>query len=247
MFKVWNRQSNPDIGAQFQLLKALYERGIAVSRPLGWGKDTSGNQVLLMSFDGAPVRTADTAKMEALARILARIHRVTAEELADAGLPKYSFTDYFFPGIEEYADISQALMPLVQLAQLNQEAVIHGDYHMSNIVEENGRYTVIDWTNGQAGDARYDFAWTDLLMHLYTPEPFARVFRLAYLAENRIPLIELEKFEALACLRWLILQRRGSVPLQADTIPHMRGIIGGNPYLREALEQLLGGAVNANK
>ena len=46
--------------------------------------------------------------------------------------PKYEFIDYFF----------------------------HGDFHLGNIVEVDERYMVIDWTNGQLGDSRYDFAWS---------------------------------------------------------------------------------------
>lgn len=37
VLKVWNKSSRPDVSFQFHLLNALFERGLSVSKPLGWG------------------------------------------------------------------------------------------------------------------------------------------------------------------------------------------------------------------
>src|SRR5690348_11290041 len=55
VLKVWNKTSKPDIQCQYHLLKALYEQGLSVSRPIAWGVNQDYNQVLLMTHDGMPI------------------------------------------------------------------------------------------------------------------------------------------------------------------------------------------------
>ncbi|WP_159081774.1 hypothetical protein [Paenibacillus sp. CAA11] len=45
---------------------------------------------------------------------------------------------------------------------------------------------------------------------------------------------ELESFEALACLRWMMLQRRGGVPLEPGMREKVKAFIGNHSILREA-------------
>jgi streptomycin 6-kinase len=141
--------------------------------------------------------------------------------------------DYFFPGVKEHDDLNSALISLVQIIQIKQDRIIHGDFHLGNIVEKNDRYTVLDWTNGQLGDSRYDFAWSLTLQKIYISHVHARVFRSAYLLENNIQQEELEVFEALACLRWILLNRNGGVPKRPNTIKRVQGLITNNSFLKE--------------
>jgi aminoglycoside phosphotransferase (APT) family kinase protein len=233
VLKLWNKSSRPDIGAQYHLLKELFERGIAVSEPLGWGIDANGDKVLLTTFDGTPVKKADARKLAVLADMLAKLHQIKVEDLQGTHLPTNDFMNYFFPGAEEYADISRLLIPLVQRAQMKQESIIHGDFHMNNIVEKNGRYTVIDWTNGQAGDPGYDFAWSVVLLSIYISEPYAAAFSSAYLQRYNIGPEKLKIYEALAVLRWMLLQRRGGVPVKQDTFQRLTSIAEHNPFLQD--------------
>ncbi|WP_397361515.1 phosphotransferase family protein [Paenibacillus sp.] len=99
-------------------------------------------------------------------------------------IPKYDFIDYFFPEAREHADLNQALISLVEQTPMKQECIIHGDFHIGNIVEEKERFTVIDWTNGQLGDPRYDFSWSLILLKIHISERYADVFRSAYLLEH---------------------------------------------------------------
>lgn len=233
VLKIWNKSSKPDISLQFHLLIALSERGLSVSKPVGWGVNPNGEKVLLTTFDGTPVNKLKEKKMIDIAKILSKIHQIHVEELGDIHLPKYDFSDYFFPGVREHDDLNCALISLVQIIQIQQDRIIHGDFHVGNIVEENDRYTVIDWTNGQLGDSRYDFAWSLTLQKIYTSERYAHVFRSAYLLENDIEQKELEAFEALACLRWILLNRNGGVPKRPNTIERVKGLITNNSFLRE--------------
>ena len=229
VLKVWNESSKPDISFQYRLLNFLFERGLSVSKPLGWGINSNGDKVLLTTFDGMPVLDVNEKKMTDIAKILSTLHQINVKEIGNMQLPKYDFVDYFFPRVREYTDIYNALISLVQTIQIKQEHIIHGDFHIRNILEKNDRYTVIDWTNGQLGDSRYDFAWSLTLLKIYVPERYAYVFRSAYLLENDIQQKELEVFEALACLRWLVLNRSGGVPKDPNAIERVKGLIINNP------------------
>lgn len=233
VLKTWSKDSRPDVQFQYHLLNALSKRGIAVSKPVGWGIDPSGNQVLLTSFDGTPAYQINDETMKELAKILAQIHHIQVEELESIQVPKYPFTDYFFSEVEGHSDINHAITALLPKAVIKQDCIIHGDFHLGNIVEQDGRYTVIDWTNGQLGDARYDFAWALILLRLYVSEHYAYVFRSAYLLEMDLEQEqeELEVFEAWACLRWLLLSRRGNAPTGLDIVKKVKSMINRNRFL----------------
>lgn len=233
VLKVWNKTSNPDIGLQFRLLNVLFERGVSVSKPLGWGINPNGDQVLLTSFGGTPVHKLNEKKMTEFAKILSKIHQIHVEEIVNIHLPKYDFNNYFFPGVREHEDIFNALSSIIRITPIKQDCIIHGDFHLGNVVEDNDRYTVIDWTNGQLGDPRYDLAWSLILFKIYLSERNADVFRSAYLLENHIPEEELEVFEALACLRWMLLSRNGGVPKGPNTMEKVKSLILNNRFLSE--------------
>lgn len=233
VLKVWNKSSKPDIHFQYRLLKVLFEQGVPVPKPLGWGINPDGDKVLLTTFDGAPILKVNGKKMTELAKILSSIHQIHPKEIGDIQLPKYNFIDYFFPRVREHHDIYQALIFLVQNVQIKQEQIIHGDFHLRNILEKNDRNTVIDWTNGQLGDLRYDFAWSLILQKIYVSDRYASVFRSAYLLENDIQQDELEIFEALACLRWILLNRTGGVPRGPSTIKRVKSLLINNSLLKE--------------
>ena len=233
VLKVWNKSSKPDISFQFRLLNVLFERGLSVSKPLGWGINPNGDNVLLTTFDGMPVLNVNEKKMTEIANILSKIHEIHVKEIRNIQLPKYDFIDYFFPEVREHADIYNVLILIFQTIDIKQEHIIHGDYHIRNIMENNDRYTVIDWTNGQLGDPRYDFAWSLTLLKIYVSERYAYAFHSAYLEENDIQPKELEVFEALAILRWLLLDRSEGVPKGTNTIKKIKGLITNNPSLKE--------------
>lgn len=135
--------------------------------------------------------------------------------------------------MSEHADLKQALISLVKQTPMKQDRIIHGDFHVGNIVEEQEQFTVIDWTNGQLGDPRYDFAWSFILLKIHLSERYARLFRSAYLLENDMEQEELEVFEAWACLRWILLNRRGSTPKGPNVTKRVKSLIGSNRFLKD--------------
>lgn len=232
VLKTWSKGSKPDVSFQFRLLNVLFARGLSVSEPLGWGINPNGDKVLLTSFDGAPLFKVNGKIMTHLAGILTGIHQIRIEEMGNLQLPRYDFIRYFFPGVSEHSDLNHALNALVEITPIKQDRIIHGDFHLMNILEDNGRYTVIDWTNGQLGDPRYDFAWSLTLQKIYVSERYANAFLSAYLTVNDIPLGELEVYEALAWLRWMLLSRNVGTPAGPKIMERVRRLMAGHPFLK---------------
>ncbi|WP_154666035.1 aminoglycoside phosphotransferase family protein [Paenibacillus pinihumi] len=127
----------------------------------------AGCQVLLTTFDGESAAPLNARKMRRLAQILFEINRLSPEEMPGVQLPQHLL-----------------LRTLVDQVKIRQDKLIHGDYHLDNIVEDGEQFTVIDWTNGQRGDPRYDFAWSLLLQRVFVSERLASIFRAAYLGEH---------------------------------------------------------------
>ena len=235
VLKLWNKESNPDVHFQHVLLSALRHRGIAVSSSYGWGYTASNHKVLLTSFDGSPISTLTDQIVKDFADLLLRLHQVSLHELDSTLHKKYDFIPYFYPGIEEHQDIQVELVQLVNSSNLQQNTFIHGDFNLGNILDDQGKYTIIDWTNAQLGDARYDLAWASFLINLYNGEELAAAFRNAYVSKSEFDMEEIQRFEAIACLRWLLLSRITDVPKNEKTIERINEIIIKNKHLNTKL------------
>lgn len=235
VLKIWNKESRPHIGNQYRLLSELHHHGVKVSIPYGWGEDTEQNQVLLMSDAGIPVDTLTSEKLKDLALMLMEVHRFEGSIQDDDFIPAYDFVGYFFPGIASHPDLERILTQALQRVSLRQDCLIHGDYNLWNVLEANGCCTIIDWTNGQWGDPRYDIAWSVFLMDIYTGPEYGKMYRAEFLQWNDYASKDMVWFEALACLRWLLLKRTGGVPLHGETLQRMAAILHRNPYVSRDL------------
>ncbi|NIK80240.1 Ser/Thr protein kinase RdoA (MazF antagonist)/RimJ/RimL family protein N-acetyltransferase [Paenibacillus castaneae] len=235
VLKTWNKDSRPNIQLQYQLLKLLINKGISVPSPVAWGANRSDEfQVLLTTYAGGHESKYDAKAFHDFGCLLASIHKIKVNEDERQQLANYGFIDYFYSDIDQYPDIRAALVHLVEIASIKQNRIIHGDYHWSNVVGEDGQYVVIDWTNGQMGDPRFDFAQSLVLNKLLFPSEWkTSVFRAAYLKENPIPEEEIEVFEAIVCLKWLIYTRSGFVPTGPKTLDRVKKMIKANSYLKE--------------
>jgi len=235
VLKIWNKESKPDVEIQYEILDVLYNQGVAVSKPLGWGLDENNDQVLLTSYDGTPINKLDKPKLYKLMKILSGIHKFPLEILGGSTIPKHDFISYFYPRLDEHPDIRNLLVQLHQSANMKQDCLIHGDYNLGNILESDGKFTVIDWTNVQLGDPRYDIAWSIVLIWIYVSEKYCSIYRTAFLTENNYVADELELFEAIASLRWILLNRIANLPKRNNTISRIKTILNKNKYLNEKL------------
>ncbi|MFD2612317.1 phosphotransferase family protein [Paenibacillus gansuensis] len=235
VLKVWNKSSKPDMLRQYRLLEALHLQGVPVSEPIAYGRTEAGDGVLLTRYHGTAVTKVSPSIFKKITAVLADIHRLPPEGLEGIELFKYDFIGYFFPGIDAFPTMKEELNRLVASADMKMDRIIHGDFNLGNILEENGQYTVIDWTNGQLGDPRYDLAWACLLLRIYLSESKSLTFLYKYQDEIPVATEELEIFEALACLRWLLLDRIAGVPKHADTMKMVRKIVRDNKFLYESV------------
>ncbi|MDI4649168.1 phosphotransferase family protein [Cohnella hashimotonis] len=235
VLKVWNKHSKPDVQRQYRLLKNLHRQQIRISEPIGYGRTENGDALLLTRYHGPSVTKLSPSKFQKIAATLADIHRLPTDKLESGVLARYDFVGYFYPGIEAFPAMNEELNRLVALADIKMERVIHGDFNLGNILEEHGQYTIIDWTNGQLGDPRFDLSWACLLLRIYVSESKSLTFLYKYQEEMPVTTAELEIFEALACLRWLLLDRTEGVPKHADTMKKVKKIVRTNRCLNECV------------
>ncbi|OAS17402.1 hypothetical protein [Paenibacillus oryzisoli] len=92
---------------------------------------------------------------------------------------------------------------------------------------------VVNSIQANNGRIKYDLSWTCLLLRIYVSESKSLTFLYKYQEEISIATVELEIFEALACLRWLLLDRVAGVPKHADTMKRVRKIVRDNRFLNE--------------
>lgn len=231
--KVWSKEAKPDVLFQYEWLAALAQHNIPVPEPVGCGRNDGDIPVLLTTYEGTALQSVNPGSIIDMAMLLARVHRLPIHEISDVKLPAFDCIHYFFPGIDRHPDLHYALTGLIGRTNLRQDRCIHGDYHLGNVVEENGRLTIIDWTNAQAGDSRFDLAWSFVLMNILLSKRHASMFLSAYRSEIPVLKEELELFEGMALIRWVLLSRKGDVPREAAIRNKVASLMGRNRFLKE--------------
>lgn len=206
-----------------------------MSKPYGWGMDSDNNQVLLTSYDGKPISKLNKNKLSSLARMLTEVHRYHIDSTNPALIPTYHFVDYFYPSIDLHNDIKCSLLDLINRVGLSQNSLIHGDYNLGNVLEEDDHYTIIDWTNGQCGDPRYDIALAVFFTRIYAGERYGETYFSEFLKLTSYSEQELQLFEAIACLRWVLLGRTTGVPQNTIILKRVKAFIQDNAYLDVSL------------
>jgi RimJ/RimL family protein N-acetyltransferase len=235
VLKRWNKDSKPNISMQYRLLVVMTELALPVPKPVAWGvyKDTD-HQVLLTCYEGNPLTKFDVNTFTHFGSLLAQIHNAPVSNNDSEYLPKHHFVDYHYRGIKEHPDLHAALEHLMGIASLKQDRIIHGDYHLLNVVEKDQQYRVIDWTNGQLGDPRFDFAKSLVFCSIFFASAWkSAAFRKAYLEENPIPEEEIEIFVALVCLKWILDHRNGYAKQDRIKFQRLQGIMKTNDLLQK--------------
>lgn len=86
----------------------------------------------------------------------------------------------------------------------HEPALLHRDYHPWNVLVDDARHLwVIDW-DWRVGDARFDLAWTRTIMQRSGFDAFSDTVRDQYARHSDRPLDDLDYFEVLATVRWLL-------------------------------------------
>lgn len=235
--KLWNKRIPADMEKQYSLLNKLREIGLPVSKSYACGRNSIGQYILLTSYDGKPLSSLDKIElsiMREIANLLLKIHNSAVSSLKEH-IPKFDdFVGYFFPYIAEHADISKALNEILKDTELRIDRIIHGDYNVGNILEKQGNLTIIDWTNAQMGDSRYDFAWASFLIKIYNGDDCYEEFVKTYTDQISIDSKDINVFEMMACLRWIWLSRIAPIPLLKDTVNRVKMYIEHHKELLDA-------------
>ncbi len=116
-----------------------------------------------------------------------------------------------------------------------QLGLVHWDYHPNNVLQDaDGKRWVIDWTQFQATDVRFDLAWTLLLVGGHGGQQGADALLAGYTAAWPTPptwLAEMDAFVAAACAKRVL-----SVVISLLVGPDR---VGMRPGAEAAMRQLL--------
>jgi aminoglycoside phosphotransferase (APT) family kinase protein len=103
-------------------------------------------------------------------------------------------------------------LPVIQWLETRKDRVpcrspapIHWDFHPANILlQPDGAAVVIDWTQFEVSDYRFDLAWTLLLLATHASEEWRDFVLEEYERLSGNPVEELEFFEVAACAKRLL-------------------------------------------
>ena len=227
VLKVWNKGIRADAKEQHRFLSHARQAGLPVPRSVGWGRDEGGHQILATRFAGYPIDQPTDEQIRRCARLLAQVHATPVGSFERAGYGHDDPLEYLltrhFPRLEHHPDIAAILRQLKAAIPRREGGLIHGDYNLGNILVAGERMTIIDWSNAHVGDVRYDTAWASTLLCIYGQPHHASVFLLAYEANAAAPATRRERalLEAMAGLRWLLLNRSFTLPLGREKQPQM--------------------------
>lgn len=228
VLKLWNKRVPNDAFDQYYLLEKLNRLGIPVPKAYALGRNSQGEYALLTNYAGTPLPYDRfvVEDMEAIANLLAQIHKSATTSL-ERFIPSYDLVPYFFSHSldAEHSDIADLLQDILQEITLTNDSLIHGDYNLGNILLADRQYTVIDWTNAQLGDRRYDFAWANFLIRIYNGEEGQQEFCSTYTEKISISPKELYLFDMIAALRWIWLSRIAPIPIHKHTLERVREFV----------------------
>lgn len=148
-------------------------------------------------------RPFDYAQDRPFAQEEAHNGRCCHPSYADRELDKYRpyLTRFPIPG---FLPVIEWLEQRRDLARCERPSVIHWDYHPANILlTDDGSAMVVDWTQVDVSDSRFDLAWTLLLVSTYEGEGwYGRILHeYEQLAGAKVK--QLAFFEVFACLKRL--------------------------------------------
>lgn len=168
------------------------------------------------------------------AGLMVRLHRVDPEPLK--GVPSTFSTDLLHHLAHSHG-LSGAFAPA--FAWLSERepgvdrqprSVIHGDFHVDNILADGEKEpVVIDWTAATVDDPRADLGWTMVLVLAGRDPARAEALARAYEAVSGEPLREIDFFVNLGLIRRLLVL---TIAVAAGA-----GAIGMRPGFEEQLKQ----------
>ncbi len=107
-------------------------------------------------------------------------------------------------GMTEFQPLMEWLNSRLVDVPCEHASVVHWDFHPQNIlIKPDGSPKVIDWTSATISDARFDLAWSLLLIEAYEGEAWRDRVQAEYERQAGGALIGMDFFMAYACARRL--------------------------------------------
>ena len=162
-----------------------------------------------------PDRAVQEREMARFCELFATLHTLTWQHLPGAeAVPTLTMAEQYglwekliaAAGIESFATGLAWLRAASREVTPQPPGLVHWDFHHENIlVDANEQAWVIDWTQFQAIDVRFDLAWTLVVLASERSPDVAQQVRAGYFAargwtEDEMA-AEMRVFEAAACLK----------------------------------------------
>jgi aminoglycoside phosphotransferase (APT) family kinase protein len=133
------------------------------------------------------------------------------------------------PGLSSYAPVRDWLVARRDRAACPHPSAIHGDLHPENVLlRADGTAAVIDWTQVTVSDARFDLAWTLMVIGCAMGDAWRARFLAEYERLAGAPVEELDYFDVFACLKRLLIiaivvhQGPGRMGLRGNVLATLR-------------------------
>ena len=210
---------------EFRGMQQLFAAGYPVPRVLALERDASpiGKPFVIMErVEGKMMweplfrspEPQQSARFALFCDLLVRLHRLdwrpfVADPAAVEQAGPYAFVDgwlaqvrralaqFHMPDADALLDWLEARRDRVPCAH---PAPVHWDFHPGNLLlRVDGSATVIDWTQIQVSDPRFDLAWTLMLVGAAEGWPWRDRILAEYERLAGAPIEELEWFEVAAC------------------------------------------------
>ncbi len=227
VFKRWKKDFAQKQKEQFDFLNVAVQANLPVTQPVGWGVDASNRGILATKYGGEPVQNPSKEQLDIFTSTLSAIHNISfkgfkLQEPKDNQAFISKLLDRKFLRLDSQPDIYPISEKLRESIPLGQFSLIHGDYHIGNILLKGSRLSVIDWTDAQIGDYRYDLAWSSFLLWIYGDEQSQTVFLDSYLKarETKIDRSEYIFFELIAAIIWILIRRQFPVGGELEKAYH---------------------------
>lgn len=253
---------------EFRAMQRLYDAGYPIPHVLMLEQEGSpfGKPFVIMErIDGEmlwPIWFRDTeerqrAYLTQFCRLLVDLHTLDWRPLVDktdhhVGGDPYRFVDGFLASGRSFLAEFDGLgfLPLVAWLEARRDHVpctrpapIHWDFHPANILlREDGSAVVIDWTQFEVSDARFDLAWTMLLVGSQQDPQWRNRILQEYQRLSGAEVEEIEYFEVIACIKRLasiaitLAGNAEKLGMRADAEGKIRGNLGP---VRQVYDQLL--------
>lgn len=250
---------------EFRALRDLYRVGYPVPRVLSLAQEASpfGRPFLIMervpghsmwrdTFSGPEAQ--QRACFERFIELFVRLHRLPWRDFVDEVTASsikadpYFFVDRWLTQMRAFLDqfdqpgyeaVLDWLIAHRALMAYERPAPIHWDYHPDNILLSESGTFVIDWTQFEISDPRFDLAWTMTLIGSAEGIEARELIRRTYERMTGAPVTNLDPFEVFACAKRLasvtlslsagaeqLGMRAGAEAMMRRQIPALRNVYG---------------------